>query len=507
MITSFVITGSAVLANRVEVIGNLAGNAAGGPYKVPLRIVYPTGASPVLNRALIEPWNNAFVETFGINGTTVFDFGYAMFGMVHLVEALGYTYVEHEWNKQLVDAQVAAAFSSPHSAQLFFGALAFPFDPTWRISAGTDGYEIMADVSTFTRNPLAWNPFPALPPPPPAAKCFGYGFSQTGMLQRGFAATLRNSTLGGGFPNGLVYEGILATVCGSQRRTLTNIAPGFGTYGFHDGATPATEGPFINLISESDLFFLEGIRARVTPTPAHYAFYEMAGIAHLSGDTGIFIRAIQNTIPQGAVHRAMLENLRAKVDSGTAFPPSQQMQGSAATRSTPLFGGTSIWTGLPFSGGFTVNTFIGVPSEDDGNFSGGVRLPHVRTRLPDGQCVGAPLATYRGMVDLNASLSANTLPNAIQQAVVPPGLMLGLEPYLMISGCTSPWEPALINRRYRDACEYTTFVAQAADHALAQRWILQADRDAYVTAAAALTDQDLNDYGLRRLVAPRPMIF
>lgn len=507
MITSFVITGSSVLAGRVEVIGNLAGTAVGGPYKVPLRIVYPTGASPVLNRAVIEPWNNVFVEEFGVMGTTVFDFVYQMIGITHLVETMGYTYVEHEWNKQLVNGQLAAAFSSPHTAALFFGALAFPFDPTWLISAGTDGYEIMADASTFARNPLAWNPFAALPAPPIAAKCFAYGFSQPGMLLRGFAADLRNSTLGLGFPNGLVYEGTLAVACGAQKRTLTNVAPGFVTYSFHDGATPLSEGPLINLITETDLFLMEGIRARVAVPPAHYAFYEMAGISHLSGEAGTFIRAIHNDTAQGPVHRAMLENLRAKVDVGTAFPPSQQLQGAAATRTAPLFGGVSIWTGLPSPAGFTVNTFVGVPSEDDGNFLGGIRLPHVRTRLADGQCVGAPLATYRGTVCLDQTLQQNTVPNAVQLATVPPGFILGMELFLMFSGFTSPWEPTLINRRYRDACEYTTFVVQAADHALAQRWILQVDRDAYATTAAAVTDQDLTDYGLRRLVPPRPLIF
>src|SRR5574342_150290 len=238
MITGFAVTGSQVPAGRVEFIGSLAGNATGGAYKIPLRIVYPIAPSPVLNRAVIEVWNSGYVEQFGVRGTVFLaDGGYLVLGIDHLVNTMGYTYVEHEWNKDLVDQQLATGISNFHVAQ-FFGALAFPFDPTWAIAQATDAYEIMADASTFTRNPLAFNAFAGLPPPPTTAKAFSFTCSQPAMLIRGFAGSSLNSGLGGGFPNGLVYEGMFACGAGSQARQQNNVAPGFFTMGFLDGATP-----------------------------------------------------------------------------------------------------------------------------------------------------------------------------------------------------------------------------------------------------------------------------
>jgi len=506
MITGFVITGSNALANSVEVIGNLAGNATGGPYKVPLRLVYPTGASPVLNRTVIEVWNNSLVEQFGVVGTTIIDYAYLVLDVQRLVEGLGYSYVEHEWNKGLVDQQVATGISNFHAAQTF-GALAFPFDPTWRISAGTDSYDIMADVSAFSRNPAAFASFGILPPPPPSGKCFGFGGSQPATLLRQYAMTLRNSTLGAALPNGLVYEGILAALCGSQVRVMDNVAPAFYTAGRVDGATPSSEGVFINLSSESDLFLLQAIGARANPTPAHYAFYEIAGVSHISGNFGNFVRPVENTTVSAPFFKAMLENLRAKVDGAIGLPASQALEGSAATRTVPVFPGVAPLTGIPFSVGSTVNTFIGVPSSDDGNFLGGIRPPHVQTRLNNGTCVGGPLGTYRGVLCLGLSYPDNTLPNAVQLTPSPLILLEGTEPYLMLHGFFSAWDPSLIACRYKDACDYVTFVEAGANYALANRWILPADRDAYVAEAATFTTQGLRNVGLRRKVPPNPPSF
>lgn len=505
MITTFTITGSNVLANSVEVIGNLEGNAAGGPYKIPLRIVYPTGGSPVLRRAVIEPWNNVFVERFTATGTTIIDIAYHVLGIPYLVEERGYTYVEHEWNKLMIDGQVAAGISPRHTANLFFGALPFPVDPTLVISAATDGYEIMADVSTFTRNPTAYNAFAGLPSPSPSDKAFSFGASQTGMLLRDFAMNSRNSSLGAGFPNGLVYEGTFAGLPGSQVRTLVNVpALGFYVYDAVPGPTPASEGAFLNMNSETDMFMFQGILARDAAPPPHYAFYEIAGVAHNSGEFGPFIRPVQNTRLAGPFFRAMLENLRSFVDLGIAFPPPQVLEGSAATRDQPLFPNNAPITGFAQVAGFTVNTYVGVPSPEDGNFLGGIRPPHLLTRLPNGSCVGAPLGTYRGTLALTLDYPDNSLPNAIQIMPSPPGTLIGTESLIMNAGFFAAWEPALINRWYRDACEYVTQVEAGANYALANRWILPADRDAYVAEAASFTTQELLDMGLRRLVPPPP---
>ena len=252
---------------------------------------------------------------------------------------------------------------------------------------------------------------------------------------------------------------------------------------------------------------LQAIGARVSPPPAHYAFYEVAGVPHISGEFGNFVKSVENSRLMGPFFRAMLENLRQNVDLAAAFPASQSMQGSAATRTTALFPGVAPITGLPFWGGSSPETFVGVPSDDDGNFLGGIRPPHVRTLLANGTCVGAPLGTYRGTLCLGLSYPDNSLPNAVQLTPTPLLFLQGTEIYLMNHGFFAAWDPALISCRYRDACEYVTLVEAGANHALANRWILPADRDAYVAEAATFTTQSLQDVGLRRRVPPNPPSF
>lgn len=111
------------------------------------------------------------------------------------------------------------------------------------------------------------------------------------------------------------------------------------------------------------------------------------------------------------------------------------------------------------------------------------------------------------MLCLGLSYPDNTLPNAVQLTPSPLILLEGTEPYLMLHGFFSAWDPSLIACRYKDACDYVTFVEAGANYALANRWILPADRDAYVAEAATFTTQGLRDVGLRRKVPPNPPSF
>jgi hypothetical protein len=460
-ITSFAIVASQVVVGRAEVVGNLSGIAPGGAYKIPLRLVYPSGSSNGV--AISEPWNSTQIDGFGIKGGTLASIAYFLQQIPYLVggtaSSVGYTYVTHEWSKFVVDQELATSFAPPQAA-VAFGALPIAFDATWVIAAGQDAYTIMADVSTFVRDPLAFNPFSLLPAPPSNDKVIGYGYSQTGMLLRGFATQLLNSSLGVGFPNGLVYEGTMACACGSTIRVQTNVGPGFVTWTRAPGATPSSEGAFINLSTETELFILEAHGARVNPSPSHYAWYEIAAIAHISGD----IAALQLTIERNAalqrsVHRGMTAAMLAKIDSAVGFPTSVGLDGTPATRSAPIFAGasaSSYITGIPFNSGVTVNTFVGVVSDEDGNFLGGIRLPHVRTRLANGQCVGSPLGTLRGIFSPGLTIPAQTAANAVQ---VMPQIAGGYAPFLQSiikTGMTSPWEPSLLATRYRAACEYAS---------------------------------------------------
>lgn len=515
-ITAFVITGSQLLAGRVEVIGNLSGTAPGGNYKVPVRIVYPTGSSNA--RAIIEPWNSVGVDLFAtgtpaaVGAQAITSACYGISQIPYLVggtpASQGYTYVTHEWSKYCVDTELAAGAAVPNNQG--GAALAIPFDPTWSIPQGTDAYQIMADVSTLARNPLAFNPFTLLQPPPANGKVIGFGFSQAGQLMRGFASQLLNSGLGGGFPNGLVYEASLAVSNGAFQRVQNNVGPGYSSNNTFYGATAASEGVFVNLSSEMELLGMEAFRARADDNAnPHYRTYEMAGVAHIPGDLAAGqLLILRNSIFQRPVHRGVFAAILANIDAATALPPSANLEGTEATRTVPVFAtSTSYITGVGFGGWTTVNTFTGVVSDDDGNFKGGVRLPHLRTLLANGQAVGAPLGTYRGSWIPSLTIPGQTVANAGQIAGAIAGRNVPFLRLVMNTGIVSPWDPCLIEKRYRDIAEYRTFVGQAADYALEQRWITALDRDEFVATAAATTYQQILDFGLRRLVPPVPISF
>jgi hypothetical protein len=107
-----------------------------------------------------------------------------------------------------------------------------------------------------------------------------------------------------------------------------------------------------------------------------------------------------------------------------------------------------------------VGGFPYVPSvhDSDGNALGGLRLPHM-TSGGHGRPTGAPLGTYEG-------LNVNTD-----------------DPFLFISGTFFPFSPARLNELYPAHEVYVERVTRAADRLLRSRHLLQADRDAYVSAA------------------------
>ena len=153
------------------------------------------------------------------------------------------------------------------------------------------------------------------------------------------------------------------------------------------------------------------------------------------------------------------------------------------------------------------HVWIGTPDPDDGNFGGGIRLPHLRTHLPSGLDVGAPVAVHRGLFDPFAEEADITLPTWPLTMANPKygsmGSLSGAENALTFSGLMSPYETQVIASRYRTDGEYATLVAEAADYAVARRWILATERDSeYVTPAAALTLQQIIDKGARRRCPP-----
>src|SRR4029450_5033875 len=88
------------------------------------------------------------------------------------------------------------------------------------------------------------------------------------------------------------------------------------------------------------------------------------------------------------VLRAMAEHLRGWIEAGSAPPLSVFLKGRVARLAAALFSNASWGSGTPLA----FVTKLG----EDGNVLGGVRLPHVRTTLPNGVRVGGPLGLYRG---------------------------------------------------------------------------------------------------------------
>jgi hypothetical protein len=107
------------------------------------------------------------------------------------------------------------------------------------------------------------------------------------------------------------------------------------------------------------------------------------------------------------------------------------------------------------------NPFRPAVRDADGNALGGVRLPHLRTTLPDGKVAGAPLGTYNGL-DL-AFKDTNT--------------------FFLIGGTFAPLEPDRLRAVYPTREAYVAAVDAAVKDLVAKRYLLQEDADAYVEEA------------------------
>jgi hypothetical protein len=178
-----------------------------------------------------------------------------------------------------------------------------------------------------------------------------------------------------------------------------------------------------------------------------YRAFEVPGTSHLPTSRADF-RGLgaprQNPVGAFPVYRAALASLQRWI-SGTEPPPSIYI--------TLREGPPDALRGGPFRPAVR---------DADGNALGGVRLPHLRTTLPDGKVVGAPLGTYNGL-DL-ALKDTNT--------------------FFLIGGTFAPLEPDRLRAVYPTREAYVSAVAAAVKDLVAKRYLLQEDADAYVEAAA-----------------------
>ena len=461
-----------------------------GTYKVPIKVVYPSQAKRCNGTAIVDVVNSVFYETFATAGTSsdpffpsLFPFARLLLGDDFMFGAPygGYVYAQVQWNKLVIERQRAA------------GTLA---DPTLNISQGTDGYQIIADMSRLLRSPSqVTRPTPA-PIPCPATDVIAFGYSQTGQLLRNFYLRGLNTSLATDpvFDNRLVFEGAIQAVGGGSCRALSdNGAESWYSYTMAGctGATPANAGRVFTINAETDVEILGGWQARGLPQDAsRYRTYEIAGAAHIPSPLfdlkllGLkpLDAPVQNYADIAPVFRSMMRNLNAWIKEGIDPPESATVAGHIESLRKPLFSERS-W------GNHGRQVFIADVGAD-GNALGGIRLVHVRTADSAMGEIGGPLGISRGTECFTD--------------VSNPAYLLGCEDsrfysdmgdaaiYALNGGSFKPYtelRSGLCAGFYPDYAAYVTAVTVAAQRAAKQRWILPEEVGPLVMEAQAKAGQ------------------
>jgi hypothetical protein len=440
-------------------------------YRVPVTLVYPEHAARCGGDALVDVINSVFYETFDFAGTEQDPFFPSLIPGARLLmgddflQSRGYVYAHAQWNKLVIERQREA------------GTLP---DQTLTIDRGTDGYVILRDLSDFLRRPTQLFVGPVAPPCA-AHDVVAFGGSQTAMLLRQFYFAGMNTALASAstFDDGKVFEGSLQFLPGGRCRALSDERPWFSySFAHCGGATPEAQGKVIVINAETDLQIAGGWKTRPDGGAAHYRVYEIAGAPHVPTP---FIplklvglreeeAAEQNYVEMAPVLRAMAEHLRGWIEAGSAPPPSVFLKGRVARLAAPLFSAASWGSDTPLA----FVTKLG----EDGNVLGGVRLPHVRTTLPNGVQVGGPLGLYRG-TECDTDPTESTYISSC-------GLSGDVNIYNMAGGTFTPYPEAdmqLCSVFYPTRRSYTNAITEAAEHAVAERWILPEDVDSIVAKA------------------------
>jgi hypothetical protein len=295
------------------------------------------------------------------------------------------------------------------------------------IERGPDAFEILRDAARFLKDPTT---IEGGSRPQPVEAVLSAGYSQTGALQMAFLSQGEN-LIGGE----LVYDGHLISKMGFICPQLDDVPPDFGMIPVPCTANPNGDGSrVIHVAAQGDLeFMFMAARTRFEGDP-DWRQYEIAGVAHIPPSI-IEIGGDQNPIESAPVIRAALRNLSLWVTQRVPPPPSRFLAGSIDDEGN-------------------LQTHL----DGDGNALGGLRLPHM-TQTIDGSPAGAPLGTYAG---LDPS---------------------GEPPYGIFGGRFIPFEEEELRDRYPEHDVYVSRVARAADRLLNEGYIIDSDRDAYVSDA------------------------
>lgn len=392
-----------------EIEAKLHGTAPGGPYEAPVTLAFPTKAADFDGFTVVDIVNTVtlFMEGFKPAG------GALPMARVHMGDEFlfgrGSGYVAVIWD----DAAVKL---------LDKGA----------IESRTDGYTVIRDAATLARNPSRHLPATAGVEAPDEARTIAYGFSQTGGLVRGWFFDGHNSE-----GEARAFDGGIPAGAGGW---CTDLA-------IEDGkscAGPVSDGAkVIALLPEGDVAW-GGVEER--GESPDYRVIDIAGVSHIPSTAADFRQLgmpEQNPVGFEPVVRAALVNLEEWLD-GREPPPSIAIDISAEP------GGTLM--GAPLSN---------LVRDGDGNAVGGLRLPHMPSRLADGTRAGAPLGAYAGLA----------LDRQEENF------------YFAISGVFAPFPPEKLAALYPDHAAYVAAVTAAAEDLASRRYILPEDAAAYIAAA------------------------
>ena len=391
-----------------EIQLTMKGVAPGGDYSVPVVLAFPNAAADYNGFAVVDILNTVTVGNPNwVLGGRIIPVARGNMGDEFLFGS-GYVYVGPLWDKK--------------AAELF---------QTGTIAAPADGYEIWRDAALLARNPAGAHFPTGFPLPRAADKVLAFGFSQTGGLLRGFYFRQLNTKHGD-----LTFDGALIASASGGCATLDEPRPPCV-------GPPPAGGKVITVNTESDAErggFNERGETR------EFRAFEVPGTSHIPSSRTDF-RGLgaprQNPVGAFPVYRVALASLQRWI-SGTEPPPSIYV---------------TLREGPPDA--LRGNPFRPAVRDADGNALGGVRLPHLRTTLPDGKVVGAPLGTYNGL-DL-AFKDTNF--------------------FFLIGGTFVPLEPDRLRTIYPTREAYVAAIDAAVKDLVAKRYLLQEDADAYVDAA------------------------
>jgi hypothetical protein len=402
------------------------------PYNVPAEFLYPVNPGDCNGTGIVDLLNNSAMILLADEGVVFPPLAAARDRMTdEFFGRKGYSYVSVQWEKTRGTTDVIGLFNQN-------------FGTNYAIPHPTDQFSIILDASTALRSPPA-----GLPGNPCAVSTVaGYGMSaSTVPLNILKQPALSGPAFAAAFAN--LYDGII----------WDSITAGFLPF-----PISKTGVKTMAVSAETDVQ-LFGNAFLVRGENPEYRSYEVAGVTHVSIDEHNMEEEIlpilpftpspptrQNLATHSPFFRAVMEHLRVWMTDGTPPPPSVSLDGGPLYPFDPI-----ACEGLPIPG------IARIPRDADGNALGGIRLPFLSTDIGAEKPIGSPLGVYNGM-ETQYPCKAG-----------------GFEQVVIVMG-TYVRDDDILDR-YTNPGTYISGVAQAAEYALEQSWLLEEDKEAYIQTA------------------------